>query len=277
MYIMNRDAMGGYTQNGPDKNLASITMNPCWCGPSYFVGSDGIGRVVTSGDHKLVSWKVNTSNPVPLSLEAQGSASVGGGQDAGFFTSISSNGTQAGSAIIWAVNHPTSLTNTNVSLHAYNATASGTTPSLHQLYSAIAGTWPNLTANANIVPTVANGQVYVASNRQLTIFGLNPPASPLASNEAMTPTSVAQTEAVTSEAQVFGTITDVDGNLIEVKLRTGRKISVDLTEAMNQFLSVIPLVGENVEVTGTLASDGSLLASVMLRVKQPETWGPDKP
>jgi hypothetical protein len=61
-----------------------------------------------------------------------------------------------------------------------------------------------------------------------------------------------------------------------VKLRSGRPISIDLTGAINQSLSVIPLVGENVEVTGTLAPDGSLFASTMLQVKAPETWGPDK-
>jgi hypothetical protein len=50
----------------------------------------------------------------------------------------------------------------------------------------------------------------------------------------------------------------VSGELIVVQLRSGRTISVDLTNAVNQFLSVIPIVGENVEVTGTFAPDGSL-------------------
>jgi hypothetical protein len=40
-----------------------------------------------------------------------------------------------------------------------------------------AGNWPNLTGNANLVPVVANGQVFVASNKQLQIFGLLPTAS----------------------------------------------------------------------------------------------------
>jgi hypothetical protein len=33
------------------------------------------------------------------------------------------------------------------------------------------GTWPNLRGNANIVPMVANGNVFVASYQTLTIFG----------------------------------------------------------------------------------------------------------
>jgi len=36
------------------------------------------------------------------------------------------------------------------------------------------GTWPNLSGNANLVPVVANGQVFVASYKQLQIFGLLP-------------------------------------------------------------------------------------------------------
>jgi len=40
------------------------------------------------------------------------------------------------------------------------------------LFQGNAGAWPNFRGNANLVPVVANGHVYVASNRQLQIFGL---------------------------------------------------------------------------------------------------------
>lgn len=40
------------------------------------------------------------------------------------------------------------------------------------LFSVPAGNWPNTGGNSNIVPVVANGQVYVASWKQLAIFGL---------------------------------------------------------------------------------------------------------
>ena len=41
------------------------------------------------------------------------------------------------------------------------------------IFSVPAGTWRHaVNSNANIVPTVANGKVYVASNEQLQIFGL---------------------------------------------------------------------------------------------------------
>jgi hypothetical protein len=40
------------------------------------------------------------------------------------------------------------------------------------LFHATAGSWPNVTGNLNQVPVVANGKVYVATNKQLQIFGL---------------------------------------------------------------------------------------------------------
>jgi hypothetical protein len=48
----------------------------------------------------------------------------------------------------------------------------GTTPPLFQ---APAGSWPNYGNNANLVPMVANGEVFLASDQQLQIFGLLSP------------------------------------------------------------------------------------------------------
>ena len=60
-------------------------------------------------------------------------------------------------------------------LYAFAAVPSS--GSLKQLYSGAAGTWPNLGGNANIVPVVANGKVYVAAYKTLMIFGPNAPAA----------------------------------------------------------------------------------------------------
>jgi hypothetical protein len=267
MYILDQTAMGGFAQ--PDKPHY-VPINGCWCGPSYFVGADGIGRVVSSGGYAVNTWKVNTASTPALTLEAQATLPTFI-QDKGFFTSVSSNGTQAGSAVIWAVSRPTSRTAPTVNLYAFNAAAAG--GGLTQLFSAFAGSWPNLQGNANVVPTVANGKVYVGSYKMLSIFGPKTAATPVA---ALPPAP--QTPALdnTPGSQIFGTITGVNGVLVDVRLRSGRTVSVDLTDAFAQFLSVIPVIGENVMVTGTVASNGSLLASTMQRAKEPETWGPDK-
>ena len=36
------------------------------------------------------------------------------------------------------------------------------------------GSWPNTGGNSNLVPVVANGEVFVASQTQLKIFGIKP-------------------------------------------------------------------------------------------------------
>jgi hypothetical protein len=41
-----------------------------------------------------------------------------------------------------------------------------------QLFKGFAGAWQNVGGNSNLVPVVANGEVFVASNKQLQIFGL---------------------------------------------------------------------------------------------------------
>ncbi len=167
MYLMNEDDLGGYS---PTTNnvLGSYTVGPCWCGESYFVDpTDGAGRVVSSGGTKVIVWKVQTSPTAALTQVAISTSTGNSVQDPGFFTTVSSNGTA--NPIIWALARPTSK-NTNITLFAFNPDAGGS--KLTPLYSVAAGSWPNVTGNANLIPVVANGQVFVASNQQLQIFGL---------------------------------------------------------------------------------------------------------
>ncbi len=276
LYIIDRDNMGKYVAGGPDKP-PSVNITWCHCGPSYFVGSDGVPRVVSSGDTVVKTWKVDTSNPVPLTLEATSPSlfvsseqSSSGIQDSGFFTTISSNGTQANTAIIWAVSRPDSSTNPTVSLYAFNTTPSGS--ALPKIFSDVAGIWPSLGGNANIVPVVANGRVYVASYKQLTVFGLAPtrprivkPKQLVVAVAAAVP--AAATAPAAAGAHVVGTIASVDGNQIVVRLRNGDSQKVDLTAALKANTAIPPFVGETVEVTGTTAAGGALAATTMLRAR----------
>jgi hypothetical protein len=166
MFLMNADNLGGYSTT-KNNVLGSYVGGGCWCGPSYFVDSDGVGRVVSSGGHTAKSWKVQTS-PKPSLTNVSTSPYVNGGQDPGFFTSISSNGTA--SPIIWAVSRPLSASQPRVYLIAFNPDAGGST--MTQVFKGFAGVWTNVGGNSNIVPVVANGQVFVASHKQLQIFGL---------------------------------------------------------------------------------------------------------
>ena len=168
MFLMNGDKLGGYNTT-KNNVLGTYFSGACWCGHSYFVDSDGVGRVVSSGGRFVRSWKISTSPRPSLQLVSTSpSPGLGGGQDGGFFTAISSNG--GSNAIIWAVNRPVSFSQSQVSLYAFSPDVSGST--MTQLFRAPAGAWQNVGGNSNTVPVVANGEVFVATNKQLQIFGL---------------------------------------------------------------------------------------------------------
>jgi hypothetical protein len=169
MYFMNEDNLGGFSTT-KNNVLGTYPIGACWCGQSYFVDpQDGIGRIVSSGGHNVAVWKVNTS-PSPSLTKVANSTAIGGGQNPGFFTSISSNGNT--NAIIWALSHPPNSSSTYpIALYAFNPDSlTGSTMAV--LFKGEAGTWPNVNGNSNLVPVVANGEVFVASNKQLEIFGL---------------------------------------------------------------------------------------------------------
>jgi hypothetical protein len=169
MYFMNEDSLGGYSPN-TNNVLGTYSVGGCWCGQSYYVDpADGAGRVVSSGGNQVEVWKVQTSPKAKLTQVAA-SAYISGQQDPGFFTTISSNGTA--SPIIWALSRPESSTKAPLSLYAFNPDGGKKQQTFKQLFKAKAGNWPNLGGNSNLVPVVANGQVFVASNKQLQIFGL---------------------------------------------------------------------------------------------------------
>ena len=221
MYLLNRASLGGFTPGGPDNVLDEKTIGLCWCGPSYFTGPDGVGHVVSSGGGgfnlaQITVWKVQAS-PTVAFVQEGAALPVASGQDPGTFTTVSSNGTQAGTAILWATGRPTNSDPATVNLYAFSATpSSGTLP---LLFSSPAGSWPNTGGNANIVPVVANGHVFVASNQQLTIFGLG--GHPFVARAA----AAAQPAALNTPKpphEITGVLEHVDGPLLTLRTRAGK-------------------------------------------------------
>ncbi len=96
MYLLTQGNLGG---NAPRNYVARVSIGSCWCTESYFVGPDGVGRVVSSGGNQMVQVWLEPS----FALESQ-SPQVNGNGQGGFFTSVSSNGTQ--SPIVWVVDRP---------------------------------------------------------------------------------------------------------------------------------------------------------------------------
>jgi hypothetical protein len=244
----------------------------CWCGPSYFRGSDGIGRVVSSAG-ALQTWQIQTV-PVPA-LALEGSASVPSGQDPGFFTVVSSHGGNLHSAIIWAVARATETT--PLMLFAFAANASG--GSLKQLYSAPAGQWPNLGGNANIVPVVANGKVYVAAYQSLTIFGPNGSNAGTASALAAVASSRFSPALPPGATQrVTGTLLSIDGQMLKLQTRTRQVVTVDISPALQTEQVANLIVGRPYTALAAAAgSDGTVQAMSVMRAKPGrDAWPEDR-
>jgi len=197
MFFMNEDNLGGYSSS-TNNVLGTYYIGGCWCGPSYYVDpSDSIPRVVSSGGSNVRVYQVLTSPTPSLNLVSQ-STSLPGGQDPGFFTTISSNGNS--NAIIWALSRPVSASSTAISLYAFNPDSGST---LSPIYSVAAGSWPSYYGNSNLVPAVANGEVFVASYKQLEIFGLKKPFTTTTLSPSLNPSAYG--ESVTFTAQVSTT------------------------------------------------------------------------
>lgn len=169
MYFMNEDDLGGYSTSG-NNVLGTYQIGGCWCGESYFVDpGDGLARVVSSGGNVVDVWKLETS-PTPSLTNVTHSPGLSSGQSGGFFTSVSSNGTA--NPIIWALARPTSQSPPAMLLYAFNPDSGKKI--MTQLFKTVGGSWPNQGGDSNQVPMIANGMVYVASDKQLRIFGLKP-------------------------------------------------------------------------------------------------------
>jgi hypothetical protein len=167
MFFMNEQDLGGYSSTG-NNVLGTYTIDDCWCGESYFVDpKDDAGRVVSSGGNTIRVWKVvtGTSSPTLTQVTASPALSSAG---SGFFTSVSSNG--KANPIIWALARP-KPSQTNIYLYAFSPDI-GDATKMKQLYEGTVGTWVVNGSNTNLIPVVANGEVFVASYKEIVILGL---------------------------------------------------------------------------------------------------------
>ena len=274
-FLLNRDNMGEYTQGGPNNVVQTINMGGCWCGPAYYVGSDGATHVLTGGGNGVTSWKLLTSPTVQLVEESNtGPSTVSGLPDnGGVVPVISSNGTTAGTAVVWFVQRPSISSDMNpgtpLKLHAYAAS-----DFIHPLLSILGGTWTHaVNSNANIVPTVAKGRVYVASNMQLRIYGLTGqqgakqtvagPITPSQPEMVSCPANIAPAAAVGTGVtvhQLYGTVCQASGTELKLALRSGRSVSINTSSASDQRHSVLLTPGRPLHVSLTIDKNGEAYA-----------------
>jgi hypothetical protein len=252
MFLLRQGKLGGHAAGN---YVARKTIGMCLCGESYYRDSSGAGHIVSSGgQQKIVVWGE------PSFQRQSGSPRLDGG--AGFFTSVSSSGTS--NTIVWAVDRPADSDPAYVRLYAYDPATKTI------VLKKAAGTWPNAAgAHNNTVPVVANGHVYVASYKQLTIWGLKPPTA--AVNLAQ-PAFENPVQLTAGEHDIFGTITATSGTSITVKKRDGTTARVSTLGAAGAR----PAIDEAVRVTGT-GTQSVLHAKWIARAWGPSTvWPPDR-
>ncbi len=266
-YVLDANDLG---LNG--RGLAEITNNNCWCTHSYFTTPLGYGRLVTSSGNAVTVYRfaVGSTGHIALRQVSQSqpiyaAAQDDGGQNVGFFTSVSSNGTK--NVIVWAVSRPTLDTSNTMTLYAINPAKGSTLTSLP------AGTWPYTGGNANTVPVVANGHVYVASYQQLAIFGLGAPATAVA---LANPVAPPRPPLPPGEHGVTGIVTAINGTVIQLQDRNSRTLTIDLGPALRDYLSVAPRLGRPLLVRYRTGSGGTLVAVNALKAKSRAFWEPDQ-
>ncbi len=150
--LMNREHLGGYTPGGPDNVLAELSLGGVWSSPAYFADSSGNEHVYTTGG-PLYDVAVTRS---PAGMTVTQATQQGFPQDNGngATPTVSSNGGDPTSAIVWIVQTEPGTSTEVLTLYAY-AASNLSTP----IYHAPLGTWQ--WANSYRVPTIANGIVYV--------------------------------------------------------------------------------------------------------------------
>jgi len=272
MYLLNRDHLGGL--GNAKVTLGVYPAYGCWCGQSYYKGYDGFGRVVESTGVNVNVWKLFT-NPTPRLVLESTSPALNDGQSPGFFTTVSSNGTKHDTAVIWAVERPYDINTLYVSLKAFDPQNGS-----KLIYSAVAGFWPFApTANANIVPVVANGKVFVASYKTLIAFGLTSSSSsadarPLALQFAAKPPP-APLPAGTSH-ELHGVVTAIKDNTLTLRLRDGRQVSVDMAAARAAFAVAPVSVGHASDVRGNYRGDLFVATSILHQKEHSSLWADDR-
>jgi hypothetical protein len=187
--LINSDGTVGHNSNNPNQSY----QNPfCLCAPSYYTGPDG-GHVIHLSNLLLQSYSVsgNALGTTPsATATVQKVPPPPDTNPFGAFTSISSNGAAAGSAIVWTIPNGTTTTAplkasggtlVKLNLSAYDPANSFELLYSDQLQNGQGGAWPSGSTKTNdqyaggsVLPyvTVANAHVYVGSDQQLDIWGV---------------------------------------------------------------------------------------------------------
>jgi hypothetical protein len=135
------------------------TGSGVWGGPAYYQGPDGGVVFYQISSDVLRAFAVSTGSNPKLTATVLGTTNGGFG---GALPIVSSNGSQAGTGVVWMVRRTSPP-----QLEAYDAEKLGA-----PIFAAAVGAWTSGTPF--LTPLEANGRVYVPTTGQVAIFGLAP-------------------------------------------------------------------------------------------------------
>jgi hypothetical protein len=165
-YLINAGKLGGFAPSSGGY-LKNVRTRAIYGAAAFYQDSSGIPWIFTSNDTNpdyIASYKIGTA---PYSITLTAIAPTPMGRLGGTIPIVSSNGSTRGTAIVWYLDRPKSTG--PIPLYALDASNVA-----HQLYTATAGQWIINGTGALLEPAVANGKVYVASDYEITAFGLLP-------------------------------------------------------------------------------------------------------
>jgi hypothetical protein len=207
IFLLNSDDLGGREQGSGGGDDAIQMIGPStglWGHPAAYGGGGGwvyIEENNGSGDLLAFSYGVSPSNVPQFTLA--GASAMNFGEGSGSPT-VTSNGTTAGSAVVWAV-YSDGISGNGAQLRAYGAIPNAGT--LPLLWSAPIGT-----ASKYSVSTAYNGMVYVGTRTgKLFAFGAksNAPLQAAPVDFGRVPVGTSKTENVTVTATRALAITGV--------------------------------------------------------------------
>ena len=74
----------------------------------------------------------------------------------------------------------------------------------------------------------------------------------------------------------WGTVRSVRGSKIDLELRDGRRLNVDLSAIVPRATSEFGAIGTGLSVSGHFDQNGALVADRVMRTPNPSLWGKDR-
>ena len=169
-YLLNRDNLGGMKANDAGAVWHANTGGGIWGGPAFFQDTNGSSYVIYGNGAPLNTYRFNSSAATLGVYSSSANLGCLECRDSGSQPVVSSNGTNPGTAVVWALKTPGNSGGT-ISLYAFDALKMTT------LFAGTAGSWNQTPGTAWIggalvSPLVANGRVYVPTDGAVAVFGL---------------------------------------------------------------------------------------------------------